>query len=239
MLNDVHVPDNIPLGGVFSFIDDFAPDHVILAGDILDMSAFSHWLEESPGKRAKMPDPRGMYEDACKGFFTPLGAALPAASRVTWILGNHEAWALRAIDADPKGRGYWEPWENIDGIDNWVEQHGMVNLGKLHFCHGDILQGSSKTAADRMLNLYRRSVRFGHFHNLAEASYTSPVDLEDRHTARCCGTLQKFQPGYMRHRPCAWIHAFTYGYVEPSGKFWDHTVRITDGVFYAEGRRYK
>lgn len=237
-LSDVHVPDNIPLDAVFSFMEDFTPDHTILGGDILDMKSFSHWERETPRKARKMPSPRGEYDVANERFFSPLRAACPR-SRRTYLLGNHEQWSEKTIDHQPEGEGYWEIWRNVKHVDAWVENKSHTSLGKLTFLHGDIIGGSSKTCADRMLNLYRRSVRFGHFHSLNEASYTSPVDIADRHTARCCGTLQRFQPGYMKHRPHAWIHAFTYGFVEPTGTFWDTTVRINNGVFYAEGRRYR
>lgn len=238
-LNDVHVPDSIELAPIFEFIHDFKPDHVVLGGDILDMASFSHWERDKPRRAREMPYPAEEYALCRDRFFTPLRRAAPKAT-TTLIMGNHEARAEHSIDAFPEGKGFWEVERNVgDGVDQFAKQYDTVALGKLWFSHGDILQGSSKTAADRMLNMYRRSMRSGHWHCLSEASYTSPVDQADRHTARVCGTLQKFQPGFMRHRPHAWIHAITHGVVEPSGRFWDMTTRINDGVFYAEGRKYK
>lgn len=237
-LNDVHVPDSIELAPVFEFIGDFKPDHIILGGDILDMASFSHWERDRPRRAREMPYPADEYGLCRDRFFMPLRKAAPKAI-ITLMMGNHEARAEHSIDAFPEGRGFWEVERNVTGVDQFTKQYDTVALGKLWFAHGDILTCNSKVAAQRILDLYRRSIRIGHFHCLSETGYTSPVDIDDRHSARVCGTLQNFQPNFMRHRPHSWQHAFTHGIVEPNGKFWDWTSRINGGVFYAEGRRYK
>lgn len=238
MLNDIHVPDNIPLGPLFQFIEDFKPHHTLLVGDILEMGWASHWERQTLRGRLSLSRPHEEYGLANDRFFDPLHKAT-GSSEITFFEGNHEVWARKVIDENPDGEGFLEVWNNVNHVDRWVPNKSMASLGKLAFLHGDILGGNSKTCADRMLNLYRRSVRFGHFHSYNEASYTSPVDIKDRHTSRCGGTLKKFDEGFMKHRPHAWIHGFSYGWVYPNGTFDDYFVRINNGMFRAEGKRYR
>jgi predicted phosphodiesterase len=238
LLNDVHVPDNIPLDGVMAFVESFKPDHVILNGDILDLACFSAWERGTPRRARQMPYPADEYGIANERFFAPLRRASGKAA-ITYHLGNHEHRAERAIDAYPEGQGYWEVHRNVQGVDQYVENRRVFSLGKLWLTHGDLIDaGNSQTAARRLLNQFRRSMRVGHWHTLEEVSHTSPIDIADRHTVRVCGTLQKFDPDYMKHRPHAWIYGFTYGFVEPGGTFWDSTVRINNGRFYAEGKAW-
>lgn len=237
MLNDVHVPDNIPLDNVFKFIEEYKPDYMLLVGDIVNNTCFSHWDRNSPLRFKEMPQPKPYFEKCNKMFYRPLRAAVgPNCKLVHWI-GNHEYWSNKAIAERPDGEGYWECENNIEEIDMWVPSKGVANLGKLHFLHGDILK-SSNGCARRMVQLFHRSIRFGHFHHIEEASQTNPLDVKDIHTARTCGTLEKLNPHYMNGQPTNWVNAFTYGIVLPSGKFHDHTTVITDNSFMANGKIY-
>ena len=235
-LTDTHAPYSIPLGPVFEFIEDYKPDYVLLTGDNSDMSCFSHWEKRKRGTAQLLQDPKDYYGSVNGCFYEPLRRAAPK-SKIVHFIGNHEAWAYQAIDDMPEGRGYWEPENNIRGVDLWVRQFRLANLGKLHFLHGEHAVG--KYHAHGMLQLYRRSLRYGHRHDGQEAFYTSPVDVEDRHSARCCGTLQHFNPNFMQNRPHNWVHGFNAGIVAPDGMFWDQLTKIIRGRFYAESRWYK
>lgn len=239
MVNDIHFGDSIDLTPVREFIKTFKPDYLLEVGDIIDMSAFSHWARSTPAKFKQMPDPKEYYEECRKGYYEPMREAVGDAKRVHWI-GNHEFWAQRAVMQFPEGQGYWEIWNNIDSklVDMWVPSKKLANLGKLHFLHGDY-NVSKQTHPKQMLMMFLRNVRYGHWHDSMEASYCSPVDQKERWTARSCGCLQNLNPSYMENQPHNWIHAFSYGVVTPSGLFWDTTVKIIDGQFYAEGKMYK
>lgn len=237
MLNDVHVPHNIDLTNVFHFIEDFSPDYILLAGDIVNNDPFNHWAKSKPGLFKGMPSPKSYYEDCNNLFYRPLRKIIrPDCKLVHWI-GNHEYWSNRAIEEMPEGEGYWEVWNNIEGIDLWVPNKQIANLGKLHILHGDVIKGGAHHAS-KMLGYFRRNIRYGHFHDKQEASYTSPIDIEDRHTARSCGTLQNFNPSYMQNSPHNWVHAFTYGVIFSDGTFSDHTTVITNNRFLAHGKIY-
>jgi hypothetical protein len=139
----------------------------------------------------------------------------------------------------PEGQGYWETWNNIDPkyVDAWVPSKKLANLGKLHFMHGDFA-ASKDSHAKKFLLMFLRNLRYGHWHDISEASYCSPIDQKERWTARSCGCLQKTNPTYMQNNPHNWVNAFTYGVVTPGGLFWDNTVKIIDGKFWAEGKMY-
>jgi hypothetical protein len=237
MLNDVHVPHNIDLTAVFAFIADYRPDYVLLVGDIMNMDPFDHWARMSAKRAKEMPTPGDYYRAANASFYRPLRSAAGKGAKIVHWIGNHEYWAYRAIQAMPEGEGAWEPEFCVDGVDWWVEPLQIASLGRLHFMHGDVLKGGMHHASS-VLHKYYKNVRYGHFHDIQEASHTSPFDETDRHTARCCGTLQKYGPDYMGKRPHNWQHAFTWGVVAPSGIFWDQTTKVVNGRFYAEKKMY-
>lgn len=237
MLNDVHVPHNIPLDNIFSFIKDFKPDYMLLVGDIINNDPFSHWDKKIPGRFKNMPQPKAYYEDCNRTFYRPLRKIVGDHCPIAHWIGNHEFWSNKAISEIPDGEGYWEVENNIEGIDFWIPSKGIANLGKLHFLHGDIIPGGYHHS-QAMLSAFQRNVRYGHHHDIQESSFTSPIDVADRHTARSCGTLQNFNPGFMGNRPHRWQHAFTYGFVWPSGLFQDYTVKVINNSFWAEGKLY-
>ncbi len=238
MLNDVHVPHNIPLDNVFKFIKDFKPDYVLLVGDIITNDPFSHWDKKSPLRFKSMPQPKKYYQECNKLFYKPLRKTVGDNCKIVHWIGNHEYWSNKAIAEMPEGEGYWEVENNIECIDAWVESKGVANLGKLHFIHGDVLK-SGYNSAQKMVSTWHRNVRYGHFHNLEEATQVNPIDVKDVHTARCCGTLEKPNPHYMFNQPNRWVNAFTYGIVNNiDGSFSDHTTVITNNKFMAHGKIY-
>lgn len=237
LLNDVHVPHNIELNTIFEFFDDFKPDYAILNGDIINNDPFSHWDKQSPLRFKNMPQPKAYYEQCNEEFYRPLRDAVGKKCKTVHGIGNHEAWANKAIGEMPEGEGYWEVENNLENIDSWYASKTMVNLGKLYFVHGDIINGGQNHSF-KMLNYFRRNLRYGHYHDLQERSYNNPIDITERHTARSCGTLQKFNPGFMGNRPHDWMHCFTYGYVYTDGTFHDHTTVVVENKFMANGKLY-
>lgn len=238
MLNDVHVPDNVPLNKIFDFIKQFKPDYVLLVGDIVNNDPFDRWRLALPGKAKEVPDPEPYFEECNDILFVPLRAAVPKAKFIYWI-GNHEYWSTKARETTGVGGELFEVWNHVDGIDGWVKRFGFANCGRLHFCHGDIVKNLPKHHARKVVDMMRRDVRYGHFHDIQEASFNSPTDKRELFTARACGTLQNFNPDFMQNRPHDWQHAFTYGYVHPNGKFHDATVRIIGGQFIAAGEAFE
>jgi hypothetical protein len=237
-MNDVHVPHNVPLKAIWQFARDWKPDYLLLVGDIMNMDPFDHWAKQNARKARELPAVKEYYESCNKLFYRPAREAVGDHCQIVHWIGNHEQWAYRAIDAMPgEGKGFWEPESNVECVDAWVRQFHLANLGRLHFLHGEHATG--KHHAEKVVTLYRRSVRYGHRHDVQEASYTSPVDGDDQHSARSCGTLERFNPDFMQGRPHNWVHSFNHGVVQPDGMFHDQTTRLIRGKFYANGRVYK
>jgi predicted phosphodiesterase len=237
MLNDVHVPHNIDLAEIWKFVADYKPDYMLLVGDIVNNDPFDHWAKSSPRRFKTMPQPKEYFNNCNKVFYKPMRAAVGPTCKVVHWVGNHEYWSIKAINDMPEGEGYFEVWNNVEEVDLWVPNKQIANLGHLHFIHGDVIQGG-RYHASKMMNYYRRNIRYGHYHDIQESSHTSPIDVTDRHTARSCGTLEKYNPHFMQNRPHDWMQAFTYGVVTPDGYFWDNTVSVVEGRFYAEGKFY-
>ena len=237
-MNDVHVPHNISVLGIQEFISDFKPDYLLYVGDIVNNDPFDHWAKEKPGKAKKLPAPRPYFEKCNELFYRPMHEASgPECKKIHWV-GNHEYWSNKAIEYIPEGEGYWEVWNNLDHVDYWVPFKQIANLGKLYFVHGDIIKGG-KHHSTQMLQYFNRNIRYGHYHDIQEFSQSSPIDIDDRHTARSCGCLEKYNPGFMENRPHNWQNAFTFGYVRPDGTFHDTTVIIVNDKFIANGKEYK
>lgn len=240
MLNDVHVPHNIPLSGIWDFCRDFKPDYLLLVGDIINNDPFSHWEREKPGKAKKMPQPKNYYRMCNQQFYRPAREAVGDGCVVVHWIGNHEWWSSRVIEMMPEGEGYWEVWNNVepDLVDFWVPNRGMANLGHLFFVHGDLINGG-KNHPSKFLQYFNRNIRYGHYHDLGTASHIAPIDMRDRHVARCNGCLEQYNPHFMGNRPHNWQHAFSYGYVRPDGTFNDYQVVIFDNKFIVNDREYQ
>ena len=239
MLNDVHVPHNIPLNGIWDFVHDFAPDYMLLVGDIVNNDPFDHWAREKPARAKEMPKPKTYFKLCNDTFYVPMREAVGEECKVVHWVGNHEYWSNRAVEYMPEGEGYWEVWNNIkEGcVDSWVPSKGVANLGHLHFTHGDVLKGG-KSHPSQFLNYFNRNIIYGHYHDVGTASHTAPIDMRDRHIARCNGCLEKYNPHFMEGRPHNWQHAFSFGWVKPNGIFATYQVIIIEDRFIVNGKEY-
>lgn len=239
MLNDVHVPHNIPLDGVWEFVRDFKPDYMLLVGDIVNNDPFDHWAKEKPGRAKAMPKPKNYFKLCNETFYLPMREASGKDCVVVHWIGNHEYWSNRAVEMMPEGEGYWEVWNNVDKncVDLWVPSKAVANLGHLHFTHGDIIKGG-KYHPWQFLTYFNRNIMYGHYHDVGTASHTAPIDMRDRHIARCNGCLEKYNPHFMENRPHNWQHAFSYGYVKPDGIFNTYQVIIIENKFIVHGKEY-
>lgn len=239
MLNDIHVPHNIPLNGIWDFVRDFQPDHMLLVGDIVNNDPFDHWAREKPARAKEMPKPKTYFKLCNDTFYVPMKEAAGKDCLVTHWIGNHEYWSSRAIEYMPEGEGYWEVWNNVEKgcVDLWVPSKGVANLGYLHFTHGDIIKGG-KYHPWQFLNYFNRNIMYGHYHDVGTASHTAPIDMRDRHIARCNGCLEKYNPHFMENRPHNWQHAFSYGWVKPNGIFATYQVIIIEDKFVVNGKEY-
>lgn len=236
-LHDVHFPHHLRMDHLHKFLRDFKPHYLILGGDIDNGDPVNHWQESNKKKAREMPLIKEHFARMNKEWIHPLLKNLPDSCSVVYQIGNHEVWYYNAIEANPNGHGYWEPENNLDGIDMWVEAGLYVNLGRVNFMHGHN-EAAGIHHAHKVVMTHAHSVRYGHCHDVQFASRTSPIYFKERHTARSGGCWCIIDPPFMRHRPHRWQPAFTYGRTLPNGRFHDECALSIDGNFMAEGRLY-
>lgn len=218
-----------------TFAADLKPSVLILGGDALDCAP----INPHDGDRKRRQEGLRLLKDmeGCKRDVIERFGAV--ADRKIYMLGNHEAWIDKLIDETPA-------LEGLIGIRNhvitpeWelIEQGGSVNLGKLHFIHGDQIPSPGMYPARKAVESYEKNIRFGHFHRAQLFSKISALDSEVK-TGMSVPALCRRNPLYLRNKPNQWSLGFLWGYVEKDGSFNDYLTFITNERFSANGRTYK
>lgn len=242
-LFDLHHPyhDTRALASILAFLRDYKPDVLILGGDAMDAGPFSHWTERKINLIRTMPPAHEMFGSFIVDILKPIRDAIGADTYIIYLLGNHEDWVRQAIEADPRGEGFWEVERNMGGLVDSVvpyvseNQHNHVNMGKLYFTHG---YTTNVYHARKVADDYNRPVRYGHTHDMQLYTHRTAVDVHDFHIARSCGCLCNLNPAYAKNRPNRWVHGFQYGEVERDGSFSDDVPVIINGRFKADGVWY-
>lgn len=224
------------IASVLSFVKDFKPDHVILGGDILDCGAISHHTRNRPGAVEGLR----ILSDAAElseTLIRPLESLVPG--RLVYHIGNHERWLDKLAEELPGLEGMVEVEKLLKLGPQWevIPQGKASKLGKLHFIHGDQLSGGEHIAK-AAVTTYETSVRFGHFHTYQTFTKSTPLESKLGHTGMAVPCLCRKDPAYGHGKPNKWVQGFLWGYVEPSGTFYDFVSIIMDGRFMANGKLY-
>ena len=178
-----------------------SPTWVVDGGDSADMYEFSSYLGLS------RMDPLDEIYAAVRGL-EDISNAFPNC-RKTFLVGNHERRIVRYFQTNiPKmakhkdlsirsilelerlGYGYH------DNKESWEREGKFFKIGKLTYIHGDELGGCGyKYAAQRMAELYRANIIFGHLH-VTDAS--KPLRDLEGHVIRTWGVgcLHTVTPHY-------------------------------------------
>lgn len=226
------------VNAMLEFARDYQPHGFILGGDALDLGAISHW---NKSRKLGMEGLR-IQQDIDEFGREVLGPLedLNCADQ-WWINGNHERFLEDLVDVEPgladtltipkllnlEERG----WE-------FIPTGGHLDLGKLRFVHGDQLGGGDAVAKAAIME-HNHSIAFGHFHTKQEYVKHSPVDSQDIHIGIAVPCLANRGPAYMKRRANKWANGFLFGTVMPDGTFNHYVPIITNGQFYANGKRYK
>lgn len=237
-LYDVHAPHNIPLAPVFEFITDFKPNIIVIGGDAHDFGAASEWVSDQ-SRHLDGGIILSNYEELKRIVLNPLHKIAPKA-KMKYLIGNHEHWLQEAAARNPNGRGYWEMERNLDlsGLNMELIPLNMPYRASQHlyYIHGHY---TNKYHAYKTFSVYHKNIFYGHMHDVQVYTAVSPLDSQPTKAASC-GCLCNRNPSYKRNRPNDWVHGFHFCYIdEQTGNFWDSQVIIIDGVFWANGRKYK
>lgn len=218
-------------------------DYLIYGGDIMDMDAISHHalssgdLRSLEGKRLKDD-----YAYIAK-MLTRHRSIVGDKTQMYYLNGNHEDWADKLVSKFPGLEGMIEPAENLPfkelGI-KVVEPRGFLKIGKVHFIHGDINSGgyTPQNVAKKVVDVYNRNVVFGHHHTLQSFTKSSPIGIDETHTAHCIPCMADTKPGWARGMPTRWLNGFGVFYVTPTAFTILPIVAANNCFVTPEGRFY-
>lgn len=214
------------------------PDSTCFLGDVIEAEGVSEYIRDSVTARAVTD--LGKEFDSFNGLFDQFTAY---ANEVLVTKGNHCDRLRKYADQHPEVASLVNFEKNIhlkerrkEGKKIKVcEYNEALNIGKLWFTHGTY---TGDTAAKKMVMAYQRSICFGHTHAYGAATWTSPIDVRDKHTAYNLGCLCSQNPGFMRNKPNAWTHMVAVAYVRDNGCFNLYPIGIFDGVAVFNGRTF-
>lgn len=241
VLPDIHHPyqNKGCMKAIFSWLKDYGHklDYLVLLGDQMDMEPISHWLD---GQIRVLENKRLIndYKSFDHDILTPLERAINPKCKKVFFIGNHEDWVRQAIDRNPQNEGFWEVETNLRLPERgWevIPLNGTYQLGKLWLMHGIY---TNQYHARKMVDVFCRSIAYGHTHDCQEHTKIVPIDVTDVHKAKSIGCLCDKNPDYMKNKPNRWVHAFMEVDLSPNGDFTEHTINIINGKFRWNGKIY-
>lgn len=238
---DLHYPlqDDVLWHNILKEIRSINPDVFVLGGDNMDMSAVNHWLNDK-GKVRQLEGKRvqAEYKGFSRGILDPLNSVLQPSCRRIWLDGNHENWIEQAIDKNPQGEGYWEIENNLHlAATGWeVYAYGkFAKVGKLYLTHG---QYTNIYHARKMVEVFEKSVMYGHDHTYQIFTKVTPVDNE-AHSGIAVPCACGLNPSYQGNKPSAWVNGFVEFFVQPNGNFNAYPIVAFNGHFTSPSGQYR
>jgi hypothetical protein len=220
------------------FIADYQPKAIVLGGDMVNGGCVSHW------NKAKRRATEGMrlkseFDIVNTILMEKLEDVLPNGCRKIWIQGNHERFIDDFFMENPGVEGLFSVDDSLQLTKRGYEfyDHGEIaRLGKLSFVHGEKIGG--KYHANKALEMYQRSIRYGHHHTHQEHTSIGAADAKDIHDAKAIPCMANRNPGYAQNQPNRHVHGFLFGDVLNSGYFSDHVVVMVNNRFILNGKVY-
>lgn len=236
-VRNTHNPAALKLA--LQFVQDFAPDIVILGGDQINCGPVSHWSKGKPRLSESFRLKREL-DKLSELVLEPLKAA---AVKI-WLDGNHEAWIEQLVDENPGIEGLVEPRGYLGlAKQGWAHrsQGEMYKLGKLHFVHGDVAlkQREYSNPAKVLVQAYNRNIRAGHLHTYSAYTQVTPTDRQDYHTGIVVPALSSRAPYYAKYNPSNFLNGFLYGWVHRDGSFTDYVATINYNRMVVNGKLYR
>lgn len=155
------------------------------------------------------------------------------------VVGN--CWLQQFIDENPETQGLVEPYIHIPELRKWewYSQGEVAHVGKIHFVHGDTFsKNGAKYPASKLVNVYRRNIRCGHFHKFDVSTDVSVYDTRDFHTGIVVPAMAAAFPAYVKGAPSNFQQGFLFGYVAKDGTFTDYVATIYNGRFIWNNKVY-
>lgn len=237
---DLHAPLHDPqaVETALKIYKYLKPNVTTFLGDCLEAEGVSEHIKDSIAARA-LAD-LGEEFDSFNSLFDQFTRF---SEEVLITKGNHDDRLRKYADQHPEVASLVNFEKNIylkerrkDGKKIRVcEYNEALNIGKLWFTHGTY---TGDTSAKKMVMAYQRSLCYGHTHSYSTHTWTSPIDVRDKHTAYNLGCLCSQNPGFMRNKPNAWTHMVAVAYIRDDGCFNLYPIGIFDGVATFNGREF-
>jgi predicted phosphodiesterase len=235
---DIHVPgQNEPfIKAALKLIKDL--DNVVglhIIGDFLNMSSISRH------EKGRMPKGASLMEEYKQG--NKLMDTILAAKDFkvkTFIWGNHEDWFKREMnDPDFVKLGLPTPTEALNlkergfqVIEDWKQ--GVVTLGDyLDLCHGEYV---STHTAKKHIDVYRRSVMFGHSHR---AQTYIEGQVGGYNIGSMIDTTSECFDYATRAMKTSWVNQFALVYVDEDGYYHPEIITWYNNRLYYGGKKYE
>lgn len=246
---DTHIPDHNPVAVDLALqaMSWFKPHITVILGDFLDCAPVSHWLRN---KRLTTEGMR-LADDYAVANAMLDDIEERTLDEIVYIEGNHEDWIRQLIDESPGLAGLIDLSVGMRFNERRERKKittyrygGMHSIGgNVWFTHGSYV---TMHHAKKHVESYRRTIVYGHTHDVQEYFSVSPVDIEDKHKGLSMGCLSNKKPEYQKNRPNNWVHAFGLGTVRPDGTFNVNAYEISRGqvsvgltTFQCDGRGWE
>lgn len=239
--SDLHYPEvHSPTWSAFlSFLKQNRPDGFVFLGDQFDNHSISTYTAGKPGQQVKdsfVEEERGFKRDV----LDPLDKLLGSKCEKVYILGNHDDRTNDLNDLFPQLRGCFDRPKNLRLKERGWNVYNLGEIykhGKLHYVHGESLGGQYH--ARKALDLFCRSIVYGHLHSPQSFTKILPQDETQKWTSQCLPILGRTNPDYLQGKPNAWTNGWGVVEYHPNGNFNLYSVICSKGVAAYGGRFYR
>jgi UDP-2,3-diacylglucosamine pyrophosphatase LpxH len=218
-LSDIHLPDEINLKPVFSYMKDLYKQTLankdkfllVLGGDIIDAQGM-HGIDSLAASQIKLE----WYDRDCKllsAFLKQVQTIVPKAE-VVYLEGNHEERYRRIMRRYPDAFGGRFDF-NKDIVSKlfpkskWIpygDYESYFKLGDTIFTHGTIYpQNHAKKYAEVFAPF---KVVYGHLHHFQAYTMHSAMPELAPHYTVTAGCLTHTAPEWKKGQPNCWVNGF-------------------------------
>ena len=234
-MSDLHMPENIDLKPVLSYIKDTKPETIILGGDIIDASG----LHASESMKAEQVDMKWFKRDVklATGLITDLRKASPKAL-IVYMFGNHENRYERLQKKYPDL--FVESLDFVASVGDCVDKHvpyatseSYYKVGDCIFTHGDIFPDSHAKPYALRYSPYK--VVYGHLHHYQAYTTHRALLNESPRYAVTGGCLSTLNPEWKKGKANQWVNGFVSFVTD--GEVTTPTVHIIERGRFAIGSK--
>ena len=247
-LSDFQIPDqnDVALGLVNTFIQDFVPDKIHLVGDILNFTKVAKY-DQDPYYHVGMRDEIAIGRKILKELIRVARKANPD-TEIIWYEGNHENRLIKYLsrNASALAEITGDDGEYVNSIPHLFNLKGIgvkwIGYSQRHFEHGiriehgNVVRGKAGHTAHAMLDKRGASGFSGHTHRLAMVMRTQG---EHQRFWVELGSLCNFEFESPYTTDPDWQNGFAFGhYSSETRQFYPTVVPIVNNTFVANGKLY-